>query len=85
MKFGHQAVSSITKATMFVFSVTGYLGVGADGERVAGGRGRGEFSSHARRGRGQVPDGQVGRLAAHDQRATVRQQLHRADVVVALL
>jgi hypothetical protein len=65
--------------------VVWYLGVGADGERVAGGRGGGELCAHARRGRGQVPDGQVGRLAADDQRAPIRQQLHRPYVVVALL
>lgn len=53
-----------------------YLGVRTDSERVAGGRGRRELSTHARRGGRQVPDGQVGGLAAHDQRATVRQELH---------
>lgn len=61
------------------------LGVGADGQRVAGRRRGGELGAHARRGRGQVPDGQRRRLAAHDQRAPVGQQLHGADVVVPLL
>jgi len=62
-----------------------HLRVGTDGERVARRRRRGQLGLDARRGRRQVPDGQVARLPTHDQRPTVRQQLHRADVVVPLL
>jgi len=62
-----------------------HLGVGADGQRVAGGRRRRQLRLDAGRGRGQVPDGQRARLAAHDQRAAVGQQAAGADVVVPVL
>lgn len=62
-----------------------HLGIGADGQRVAGGRRRRQLGLDARRGRRQVPDGQSAGLAPHDQRAPVRQQLARADVVIPVL
>lgn len=61
------------------------LGVGADGQSVAG-RGRGgELGLDAGRLRGQVPDGQRAGLASDDQRASVGQQLTGADVVIPVL
>lgn len=62
-----------------------HLGVGADGQRVAGGRRGRQLGLDARRGRRQVPDGQGAGLAPHDQRAAVRQQLAGADVVIPVL
>ena len=60
------------------------LGVGADGEGVAG-RGRaGELRLDARVGGGQVPDGQCARLPSDNQRPTVRKQLDASDVVLSL-
>ena len=35
--------------------------------------------------RGKVPDGDGARLAAHDERAAILQQLDRTNVVIALL
>lgn len=61
------------------------LGVGADGQGVAG-RGRGgQLGLDARGGRRQVPDGQGAGLPSHDQTAAVRQQLAGTDVVVPVL
>ena len=61
-----------------------HLGVGADGQRVAG-RGRaGELRLDAGVGGRQVPDGQGAGLAPHHQGAAVGQQLDGADVVLPL-
>lgn len=61
------------------------LGIGADGQSIAG-RSRGsELSLDAGRLRGQIPDGQRARLAADDQGAAVGQQLAGADVIVSVL
>ena len=66
-------------------SISSHLGVGRDGERVAGGRLRAQLALDAGRGRRrQVPDADGARLAAHDQGAPVRQQLAAADVAVAV-
>ena len=51
------------------------FGVGADGQRVAGGRRGGELSLDAGRGGGQVPDGERAGLPPNDQRAAVGEQL----------
>lgn len=59
--------------------------VGRDGQRVAGRRIRGQFGLDARCGTSEIPDGQVGRFTTNDQRPTIGQKLHRADVVVPLL
>lgn len=62
-----------------------HLRVGTDGQRVAGRSRRGEFSLDSRCRTRQIPDGQVRCFPADDQRPAVRQELHRADVVVTLL
>ena len=61
------------------------LGVGADGQGVAGRGRRRQLRLDARRRGRQVPDGQRAGLAAHDQGAAVGQQLAGADVVISVL
>lgn len=61
------------------------LGVGGDGQCVAGwGRG-GELRLDTWRRRGQVPDGQRAGLTTHNQGAAIREELTGADVVVPVL
>lgn len=62
-----------------------HLGVGANGERVAGRSGGSELRLYARRLRGQVPNGQRAGLTSHDEGAAVGQQLAGTDVVVPVL
>lgn len=62
-----------------------HLGVGANGERVAGRSGGSELRLYAWRLRGQVPNGERAGLPSHDQGASVGQQLAGADVVVPVL
>ena len=75
----------VTEPKKQAASISSHLGVGRDGERVAGGRLRAQLALDAGRGRRrQVPDADGARLAAHDQGAPVRQQLAAADVAVAV-
>jgi len=61
------------------------LGVGADGQSVARGRGRSQLGLDPRGRRGQVPDRQSARLAPDDESPAVRKQPTGADVVVSVL
>jgi hypothetical protein len=60
-----------------------HLGVGADGQGVAGRGGAGELSLDPGCGGSQVPDRQGARLSSHNQGSTIRQQLDGPDVVVS--
>lgn len=61
------------------------FGVRADGQGVAGGGRGGQLRLDAGGGGGQVPDGERAGLPAHNQGASVREELAGADVVVSVL
>lgn len=61
-----------------------HLRVGADGQCIASGGCGSQLGLNTWRGTGQIPDGQIGRLPTHNQRPSVRQELHRPNVVVRL-
>lgn len=61
------------------------LGVGADGQGIAGGgRGR-QLCFDAWGWSGQVPDGQSAGFPSHNEGATIREQSAGADVVISVL
>ena len=60
------------------------LGVGADGEGVAGRRRAGHLCLYPGGGGGQIPDAEVASFPTNDKGAAVRQQLDGPDVVLSL-
>ena len=61
------------------------LGVGADGQSIAGGRRRGQLSLDPRGRRRKIPDGQGARFAPDDEGPPVREQPTGPDVVISVL
>lgn len=62
-----------------------HLGVGADGQRVAGRCGGGQLGFDAGCLGGKIPNGQCAGLPSNDKSAAIRQQLTRPNIVVPVL